>query len=44
MFNTIKRLYIKTKDKTVVYKAVKKGYITEDDYMKITGEVFTPKC
>lgn len=38
MFETIKRLYAKTNDKTVVANAVKKGWITEDDYKTITGE------
>lgn len=40
MFNTIKRLYDKTKDVTVVANAVKKGWITPDQYTEITGEVY----
>lgn len=41
MFNTIKRLYEKTNDVTVVENAVKKGWITADQYEEITGEVYT---
>ena len=41
MYNTIERLYNNTKNKVVVKNAVKKGYITEDDYMKIAGEAYT---
>lgn len=40
MFETIKRLYAKTGDKAVVANAVKKGWITEDQYQEITGEVY----
>ena len=40
MFETIKRLYAKTGDKTVVANAVKKGWITADQYLEITGEVY----
>lgn len=40
MFETIKRLYAKTGDKAVVANAVKKGWITEDQYLEITGEVY----
>lgn len=40
MFNTIKRLYAKNKDKTIVANAVKKGWITTDQYEDITGEAF----
>ena len=40
MYNTIKRLYEKTKDVTVVANAVKKGWITKDQYTEITGEVY----
>ena len=40
MFETIKRLYAKTKDATVVANAVKKGWITTDQYVTITGEVY----
>lgn len=38
MFQTIKRLYDKTKNKAVVKNAVSKGWITADDYKLITGE------
>lgn len=40
MFATIKRLYAKTGDKTLVANAVKKGWITEDQYTEITGEKY----
>lgn len=40
MYATIKRLYAKTGDKTLVVNAVKKGWITEDQYKEITGEVY----
>ena len=40
MYATIKRLYAKTGDKTVVSNAVAKGWITADDYRKITGEEY----
>lgn len=38
MFETIKRLYGKTGDKTIVSNAVKKGWITPEQYEEITGE------
>lgn len=38
MFATIKRLYAKTGDKTLVENAVKKGWITEEQYKVIVGE------
>lgn len=38
MFETIKRLYAKTGNKTVVENAVKKGWITEEQYKQIIGE------
>ena len=38
MFETIKRLYAKTKNKTIVENAVLKRWISKDDYRKITGE------
>lgn len=38
MFETIKRLYAKTGNTAVVDRAVKKGWITEDDYKRIVGE------
>ena len=37
MFETIKRLYAKTGDKTLVANAVKKSWITEEQYNEITG-------
>jgi len=40
MFETIKRLYAKTGDKTLVENAVKKGWITAEQYEQITGEAF----
>lgn len=38
MFNTIKRLYAKTGDKEVVANAVKKGWITKEQFKEITGD------
>ena len=38
MFETIKRLYAKTGDKGIVENAVKKGWITAEQYKQITGE------
>lgn len=40
MYATIKRLYAKTGDKTLVASAVKKGWITGEQYEEITGEVY----
>lgn len=40
MFETIKRLYAKTGNKTLVENAVKKGWITEAQYTEITGEAY----
>ena len=37
MFETIKRLYTKTKNESIVANAVKKGWITEEQYKEITG-------
>ena len=37
MFETIKRLYAKTGNKVLVENAVKKGWITAEQYKKITG-------
>ena len=37
MFETIKRLYAKTGDKAIVANAVKKGWITEEQFNEITG-------
>ena len=41
MFETIKRLYAKTGDETLVANAVKKGWITEEQYEEITGEDYS---
>ena len=38
MFETIKRLYTKTGNVTLVENAVKKGWITEEQFKEITGE------
>ena len=38
MFETIKRLYAKTGDEAVVANAVKRGWITEDQYNEIVGK------
>lgn len=38
MFETIKRLYAKTGNVTLVENAVKKGWITEEQFNEITGE------
>lgn len=40
MYNTIKRLYANTKDKELVANAVKKGWITAEQYKQITGEAY----
>ena len=41
MFDTIKRLYIATKNKLIVYNAVViKKWITEKNYEMIVGEPF----
>ena len=40
MFETIKRLYEKTGDKTLVANAVKKGWITKEQYKEITGKAY----
>ena len=40
MYETIKRLYANTKNKTLVANAVKKGWITTEKYKEITGEVY----
>lgn len=37
MFETIKRLYAKTKNTVLVANAVAKGWITAEQYEKITG-------
>lgn len=38
MFETIKRLYAKTGNETLVANAVKKGWITEEQYAEIVGK------
>lgn len=40
MFETIKRLYAKTGNKTLVANAVAKGWITEAQYAEIVGEQY----
>lgn len=40
MFETIKRLFVKTGNKTLVGNAVKKNWITEDQFLVITGEAY----
>lgn len=40
MFETIKRLYAKTKDKTLVANAVKKNWITKEQYQEIAVEPY----
>lgn len=40
MYATIKRLYAKTGDKTLVENAVKKRWITKKQYAEITGEEY----
>ena len=38
MFETIKRLYSKSGDSVIVSNAVKKGWITAEQYEEITGD------
>ena len=38
MFETIKRLYTKTGNVALVENAVKKGWITEEQFKEITGK------
>ena len=38
MFESIKRLYLKTGNKSLVKNAVIKGWITEIQFKEITGE------
>ena len=38
MFYTIKRLYAKTGNNTIVKNAVVKGWITPEQYKEITGK------
>lgn len=37
MFETIKRLYIKTSNESIVANAVIKGWITNEQYTEIVG-------
>ena len=41
MFETIKRLYSKSGDSVIVSNAVKKGWITAEQYEEITGDKHT---
>ena len=41
MYATIKRLYTKTGDQGLVENAVKKGWITAEQYKEITGEEYS---
>lgn len=43
MFETIKRLYSKSGDSVIVSNAVKKGWITAEQYEEITGDEYTGK-
>lgn len=38
MYQTIKRLFEKTRDTLIVRNAVKKGWLTIEQYTEITGE------
>lgn len=40
MFETIKRIYAKTGNEEYVANAVKKGWITEEQYTEITGKEY----
>lgn len=40
MFETIKRLFAKTSNETVVKNAVKKGWISEEQFEEITGKAY----
>lgn len=40
MFETIKRLYAKTNNDSLVRNAVKKGWITAEQYKEITGKSY----
>lgn len=40
MFETIRRLYVKTGDIVLVKNAVKKRWITPEQYKEITGESY----
>ena len=44
MYATIKRLYAKTHDKSLVGAAVQKGWITSAQYETIVGEVYAEEC
>ena len=43
MFDTIKRIYAKTGNKSIVANAVKKGWITEEQYTEITSDAYNTK-
>lgn len=38
MYETLKRIYKKTGDKKAMRRAYKKGWLTKEQYKKITGE------
>lgn len=40
MYQTIKRLFDRTHNIDIVRNAVKKGWITEEQYMELTGEKY----
>lgn len=40
MFETIKRLYAKTGNEVLVENAVKKGWITPEEYAEIVGKEY----
>lgn len=42
MYKVIKRIFSKTRDKSVVAEAVKKNWIDEQEYKEITGEEYIP--
>lgn len=37
MYNTIKRLYLKTKNTTILTNALAKGWLTEEQYNELTA-------
>ncbi len=41
MFDSVNRIYEKTKNKVLIKNAVKKDYITLEQYKKITCEEYT---
>lgn len=44
MFETIKRLYAKTGNKALVEAAVKKNWITKEQYAEITGKDYAAEA